>query len=154
MKIGPIWLAILITQILILTSLFNKDVACLLLRTCVWLTGVGDVAHWASGSRGSPGLETSTFSFSSTPGCVYITADKGWEQEGVWATAPDHRLAPAVCPGPGRGLSCQTGLDTVPWAVPGVALVFHCLNIEWVWSGGQPLDDPGVQRGNTQSLRA
>lgn len=40
------------------------------------------------------------------------------------------QTAPAVCPGPGRILNCQTGLDRVPWAVPGVALVFHCLNIE------------------------
>lgn len=40
------------------------------------------------------------------------------------------QTAPAVCPGLGRVLDCQTGLDRVPWAVPGVALVFHCLNIE------------------------
>lgn len=67
----------------------------------MWFTGVGDVARSASGSGGSGGLETSTFPFSSTPGCVCITADKGWEQEGVWATAPDHRLAlghTAHCP--------------------------------------------------------
>lgn len=37
---------------------------------------------------------------------------------------------PCRVPGPGRVLNCQTGLDRVPWAVPGVALVFHCLNIE------------------------
>lgn len=84
---------------------------------------------------------------------------QGLGAEGVWAEAPDHRLAlrhAADCPcrvlGPGRVLNCQTGLGRVPWALLGVALVFHCLNIDWVWSGGQPWRDPSMQCGNTPSL--
>lgn len=109
-------------QFEVLKSLFNKDFDCLLLCICVWFTGLGDMAHSVCSWRGSAVLETSTFSLSNTtPGRVYIRADKGWEWDGCvshhfWSqpcpagtlqTAPSFRCAEV----PGRILNCQTGWD-------------------------------------------